>query len=95
MVTAACLLIDALGALSKRRQDKERFTSFLDIVETLPPSRCRAHRGRQDVTPSSERVFPTRPRSFEGVGCPMGVAVTIAGGGDGLFFFLFFFNHLL
>ena len=41
------------------------------------------------------RLFPTRPRGFEGVGCPVGVDVTIAGGGDGLFFFLFFLNHLL
>ena len=28
MVTAVCLVIDALGALSKRRQDKVRFAFF-------------------------------------------------------------------
>ena len=65
---------------------------FFNIVDSLRPSRCRAHRGRQDASPSSERVlrlFATRPRSFEGVGCPVGVAVTIAGGGDVFFVLLF------
>ena len=28
MVTAVCLVIDALGALSKKRQDKVRFVFF-------------------------------------------------------------------
>ena len=55
--TAVCLVIDALWALSKRRQDKVRFAFFWDSVETLRSSRCRAHRGRQDVAPSSERVW--------------------------------------
>ena len=63
MVTAVRLVIDALEALSKRRQDKVRFTFFY-IVETLRPSRCRAHRGRQDVTPSSERVWDSFQRDL-------------------------------
>ena len=41
------------------------------------------------LAPSGSETLTTRPRSFEGVGCPLGVAVTIAGGGDGLFFSLF------
>ena len=48
---------DALGALSKRRQDNVRFAFFFYYHrDSFRPSRGRAHRGQQDFTPSSERV---------------------------------------
>ena len=78
------------------RQDKVTFAFFW--ISARPSDQVGAEptdAGKMlPLAPSGSETLSKRPRSFEGVGCPVGVAVTIAGGGDGLFFFLFFLLSL-
>ena len=65
MVTAVCLVIDALGVPSKRRQDKVRFAYFVissrlfDQVGAEP-----TEAGKVLLTPSSERVWDSFQRDL-------------------------------
>ena len=89
MVTAVCLVIDALGALSKRRQDKAKFAFSSKLSGQVGAAPTEAGT-MLPLAPSGSVTLSNVTRSFERVGCCLGVAVTISGGGDGLVFLFFF-----
>ena len=63
---------------------------FLNIVEILSDQvgTESTEAGKMlPLAPSGSENLSNATSQLEGVGCPVGVAVTIAGGGDGLFFF--------
>ena len=66
---------------------------FLNIVEILSDQvgTESTEAGKMlPLAPSGSENLSNATSQLEGVGCPVGVAVTIAGGGGGLFFSLFF-----
>ena len=65
---------------------------FLNIVEILSDQvgTESTEAGKMlPLAPSGSENLSNATSQLEGVGCPVGVAVTIAGGGGGLFFSLF------